>query len=78
MRTAQSSHIQAYDYDPGTGDLMIQFVNGAVYHYAGVPATEYYNFSQSSSPGIYFHSKIKNQYATTNIAPAPPKQRGMR
>lgn len=67
MKIAQSSHIQAHDYDQGSQTLTIQFTNGAVYQYAGVPSTEYYNFSQSSSPGVYFHSKIKGRYSSRNI-----------
>lgn len=77
MRTAQSSHIAAHDYDRATGSLVIQFLNGAVYEYAGVPPTEYDSFAQSSSPGIYFWSKIRNRYTTTPLV-SGMTQRGKR
>ena len=75
VRVAQSSHIQSHSYDPETNMLVIQFVNGAVYQFNGVPATEYFNFAQASSPGSYFHSKIKGQYSTQLIGAVGPKRK---
>jgi len=75
MRVAQSSHIQGYDYDEQSQTLTIQFTNGAVYNYGGVSPNTYYAFSQSSSPGQYFHSKIKGQFQTTNIAAGDSQRR---
>lgn len=69
MKTAQSSHIEAHEYDQYSRILTIQFSNGAVYNYAGVEPNTYYAFSQSSSPGSYFHTKIKGSYNTALIAP---------
>jgi hypothetical protein len=75
MRVAQSSHIQGYDYDQGSSTLTIQFTNGAVYNYGGVDANTYYAFAQSSSPGGYFHSKIKGQFAATKVAQGDTRKR---
>ena len=72
MRIAQSSHIYAHDYDPATQTLSIQFVNGQVYKFAGVPQTEYDSFTQASSPGAFFHSKIKGQYRGHNALNGNP------
>lgn len=68
MRVAQSSHIYNYEYDEKAQTLAIQFTNGAIYSYSNVAPTTYYAFAQAASPGQYFHSKIKGQYPTTNIA----------
>lgn len=67
MRIAQSSHLQSYDYDPDSQTLTVQFQNGAIYQYTGVPQNEYYNFQQNGGSGTYFHSKIRNQYPATKI-----------
>jgi lysyl-tRNA synthetase class 2 len=75
MRIAQSSHIQAHDYDHEGKVLTIQFTNGAIYNYHGVDPNTYYAFNQSSSPGSYFHSKIKGQFKTQAIAAGDVRRR---
>jgi hypothetical protein len=67
MPIAQSSHLQSYDYDPDTETLTIQFVNGSIYQYSGVPATEYWNMQQSGGSGSYFVAKIRNSYPYQKI-----------
>lgn len=74
MRIAQSSHLQSYQYDPNTETLTIQFVNGAVYQYAGVPITEFHNMAQSGGGGTYFWTKIRDKYPTTKIVEASKKK----
>ena len=69
MPVAQSSHLQLYQYDAENQVLTIQFTNGAVYQYAGVPLTEYHNLAQSGGAGTYFWSKIRNRYPTSLVAP---------
>lgn len=68
-KTAQSRHIQTYSYDPNSETLTIQFVNGSIHQWTGVPLTEYHNFDQSASKGTYFHSKIKGQYPSQKLTP---------
>jgi len=68
MPVAQSSNLQSYEYDPHTQTLTVQFVNGAVYSYAGVPEAEFYNLAQSGGAGTYFASKIRDRYHTTKLA----------
>lgn len=76
MRIAQSSHINAHQYDPEARVLQIEFVNGAVYQYSGVDANTYHTFAQSSSPGTYFHNKIKPAFAGALVSPGlPPKRK---
>lgn len=71
---AQSSHLQNYEYDANTQTLTIQFVNGAIYQYAGVPMTEFHNMVQSGGAGTYFWTKIRDKYPTTKIADGPKKK----
>lgn len=67
MPVAQSSHLQSYDYDPETQTLTVEFVNGAIYQYANVPQTEYWNLRQNGGSGGYFHTKIRNSYPFQKI-----------
>ena len=75
MKTAQSNHIEAFDYDDQNRRLIIQFTNGSVYSYSGVDPNTYYALSQSGSPGSYFHSKIKGNFNTTLLAKGDAKKR---
>jgi len=67
MPIAQTSHLQSYDYDEDSQTLTIQFLNGAIYTYSGVPATEFWNLQQSGGAGTYFHAKIRNRYPTSKV-----------
>jgi hypothetical protein len=67
-RVFQSHHLNGGDYDPQTKTLTIQFVNGAVHNYHGVPQTIADTLFQSSSPGSYFHAKIRGKYSERQMA----------
>jgi uncharacterized protein len=58
----QSRHLSGGDYDPATGTLVIQFVNGAIYKYFDVPQTAADSLFQSGSSRDYFNDKIKGRY----------------
>lgn len=76
-RALQSRHLNGADYDPESGILWIQFVNGAVYRYGpGVPQTTVDSLHQSSSAGSYFHDKIKGQYSEMKVADGRTKSGG--
>ena len=66
-RALQSTHLAGADYDEETAQLTIQFVNGAVYRYSNVPQTSADVLFQSSSPGSYFHDKIRGNYGEMKI-----------
>lgn len=57
-----SSNISAIGYDPDSGVLEVEFTNGAVYSYSGVPLGEYEGFMSADSKGKYLHSNIKGRY----------------
>lgn len=69
----QSSHLNGAQYDEETQTLAIQFVNGAVYSYRGVPQTIVDSFRQSSSAGGYFHEKISGRYGETQTGAGTTK-----
>jgi protein involved in polysaccharide export with SLBB domain len=67
MPVSQSSHLQAWEYEPNSQTLTVQFQNSAVYQYSGVPQTVVDAFAQSGGSGTYFHAKINQQYHTTKL-----------
>lgn len=72
-RAFQSRHLNGGDYDPNTQTLTIQFVNGAIHTYHGVGPTEADTLFQTSSPGTYFHAKIRGKYRERKIAEGTTK-----
>jgi len=67
-RAFQSRHLNGGDYDPETRILTIQFVNGAIYRYAGVPQTVADTLFQSGSSRDYFNDRIKGVYPYAKVA----------
>ena len=63
----QSNHLNGANYDPESESLSIQFTNGAMYRYHGVPATVADTLMQIGSPGSYFHDKIRGQYREVKL-----------
>jgi len=74
MNTSQSSHLMSHNYDPDSQVLTIQFHDGSIYQYAGVPLTEFHNFVQTGGSGTYFWTKIRDRYPTVKIAPGVRKR----
>ena len=58
-----SSNISAIGYDADSQVLEIEFTNGAVYSYSGVPPGEYEGFMNADSKGNYLHANIKSRYS---------------
>lgn len=57
-----SSNLQSVGYDAGTATLEIEFQNGRVYQYSGVPRSEFDALMQASSKGSYFNDVIRDCY----------------
>lgn len=67
-RTFQSSHLnKVLDYSSDSGSLTLEFVNGSVYSYSGVPFSVFSRLQKSSSPGAFFHKHIKGKYAYAKV-----------
>lgn len=63
----ESTVIFAVGYDAKRGDLEIQFKEGGVYLYLGVPAPLYLELMNADSKGAFFDEKIKNQFVFRNL-----------
>lgn len=61
--SVSSSNISAIGYDGDNQVLEVEFTNGAVYSYSGVPSGEYEGLMNADSKGKYLHANIKNRYS---------------
>ncbi|HEX5724685.1 MAG TPA: KTSC domain-containing protein [Longimicrobiaceae bacterium] len=57
-----SSSIGSVGYDQGTHTLEVEFLNGGVYQYLGVPEGEYASLLRAQSAGRYLNYRIKPRY----------------
>ncbi|MDZ7336742.1 MAG: KTSC domain-containing protein [candidate division KSB1 bacterium] len=55
----QSSNLASVGYDPVSSILEIEFHNGGIYQYLGVPQEIYDGLMYAASKGSYFHHYIK-------------------
>lgn len=62
-----SSNVYAIGYDPDSAILEVEFNNGSVYQYSGVPDYEYNGIMNSHSKGTYLNSNIKNKYPFSKL-----------
>ena len=62
-----SSNISSIGYDADNQVLEVEFTNGAVYSYSGVPSGEYEGFMNSDSKGKYLYANIKNRYSFIKV-----------
>ena len=62
-----SSNIHAIGYDSRSETLEIEFLNGSIYQYYGVPGHLYEKIMQEQSKGRFLHTYIKNQYSYSRV-----------
>jgi KTSC domain len=62
-----SSNIREIGYDSDNQILELEFNDGSVYQYSGVPANEYEGIMNADSKGKYLHANIKNRYPYTKL-----------
>lgn len=58
-----SSNISSIGYDSDSQVLQIEFHDGSVYDYSGVPPDEHAGIMSADSKGKYLHANIKNRYS---------------
>lgn len=56
-----SSNLRSVGYDPNTQTLEIEFNNGGIYQYTGVPQGVYDGLMAAGSHGSYFDAHIKKR-----------------
>ena len=66
--TVSSSNVKAVGYDAGTQTLEVEFLNGGVYQYYGVPDQLHAQFMRAPSKGQFVHYYIKNRYPYSRVA----------
>ena len=62
-----SSNIKSIGYDVATSTLEVEFHNGGVYQYSGVPESVYVGLMQAASHGSYFHQHIRDRYSYIKV-----------
>lgn len=62
-----SSNISSIGYDPQTATLEVEFLNGTIYQYYGVPQNMYDQLMQQGSKGRFLNTYIKNAYGFSRV-----------
>ena len=63
-----SSHFAAVGYDPAARKMHIEFKNGSLYEYMGVPEVFYKTLMDAESPGRFFHQNFKPHFEGKKIS----------
>ncbi len=63
-----SSNLKSVGYDRANRVLEIEFQNGRVYRYRGVPPEEYEELLKAPSLGRYFIATIRDEYGYDRAA----------
>jgi hypothetical protein len=75
MEPAQSTNITLHGYDPASQTLVVQFKNGNVYEYRGVPQEVFNKYRASESQGSFLANQIKGRYTTILRGTVKPARR---
>ncbi len=62
-----SSNIRSEGYDPQTQTLEVEFINGAIYQYYGVPENIHDQMMKEQSKGRFLNTYIRNQYPYSRV-----------
>jgi hypothetical protein len=73
--TVESSALAKVAYDSQRATLQVEFRDGAVYQYFGVPLHTYQELLQADSKGDYFNRHIRSPFPHTILRPAVPAHR---
>lgn len=65
--SVSSSNISSIGHDPSSQVLEVEFNDGSVYRYEGVPQSVYDDFVSAGSHGQYLNQHIKNSYSYSKI-----------
>lgn len=58
----KSSNLKSVGYNASTQTLEVEFKNGAVWHYEGVPQAKYDDMIEAESIGSYFSHNIRGKF----------------
>lgn len=65
-----SSNIRSIGHDPAQNVLEVEFANGSVYQYSGVPRDLADQFVKSDSAGRFFAQNVRNQFQAKRVEAA--------
>jgi hypothetical protein len=57
-----STNIESVGYDQESKTLQVEFKNGGIWQYSGVPAEEVVKLHAAESFGGFFHKNIRSKY----------------
>lgn len=66
--SVESSNIASIGYDEASRTLEVEFLNGSVYEYSGVPPEEHRGLMDAGSHGKYLNANIKGRYSYTKVS----------
>ncbi len=58
--SVESTNLASVGYDEDSSTLEIEFLNGGIYQYNGVPTEIHEGLINAGSKGQYFHQNIRN------------------
>ena len=64
----KSSHIRSIGYDPAERHLEVEFSEGAVHRYLGVPPEVHRDLMASDSLGKMMHARVRGIYRNEKIS----------
>ena len=67
-QVVESSSLRSIGYDRATATLEVEFTNGGVYRYNGVPTELWSAFRQADSKGKFFQDRVRDHFATTRVS----------
>lgn len=62
-----SSNVASVGYDAEAQTLEVEFRNGGIYRYEGVPQSVYDGLMAAGSIGAYLNANVKSQYDYTRV-----------
>jgi len=62
-----SSNLASVGYEPVSQVMEVEFVNGRIYEYYGVPESVYNELMGAGSHGVYFSAYVRNIYACSRV-----------
>jgi hypothetical protein len=65
-----STAICRFEYDSPSRALVVEFITGRRYRYAGVPPQVAQAFREAFSKGRFFNAHIRDRYAYSELEPA--------
>ena len=68
VETPESSNIRKVAYNRAKQEMRVEFANGGLYSYAGVPAEVWIDLIFADSVGSFFAREIKPVYQTTKVS----------